>query len=601
LDNKENNDENKIDLSLEKGDLDEKIEELSDEKDKIQITENKVELVDDKKKKDKPKATFRFLILFFIFLGLFTVLLFAIGQEPTWTIQYLYYKYYWYYNVIISLIILIFLLIGIRKLGILKNMILFPLFLITFLVFSVPLIYFMTDWSFLITNPINYLKQYRFDFAFLNFFPVVLCLIVVFIGAIVFQTIRWINKKAIIKLIALYLPIILIIGASIYFLKINPFWKDNGNVIQTGAAGLKDDLDYILLNEKKYNLDFRAQEDQASLEKKINDLKGKVSEEPFENLLVDLKRLNATYIDQNNDISYAGKGFPFILYAFSDGYYVIQNSKPYDNTYGRRLVAVNGVKVEDLEKQFLGITSFGSQSRLKSIYATYLTDYTILKGLNIINSEECNFTFNNGSSDFNVTASALDQRELSKQMQNNNYEIEKTFVYMQNKVLLAKDNNVLRYVYQNYDSSANFDNVKILDYLNTKTVRTFFIDLRNSSDGNTRYFTKLANAIKYRKIKPSNVVCATNRDTILSGVVAAQNIKEILEGTSIGEDTGGSISNCTNNEAFITPNNNINFNIIVKDNKVKGKSPILVDKIINIESKDYFNRIDPVYEYVKTL
>ncbi len=608
MDNKNNDESKKVSLSLEKDDLDEKIQEVSKENDKFGQIEN--EFKDDKKPKKikkekikdhKLKSSSGFLLLFFVIIGLFTILLFAIGQEPTWTIQYLYYKYYWFYNGFIVLITLTLILIGTRKLGVFKSMLLLPLCLIIILLFSFPLIYFTTDLNMILSNPISYFKDNIFDFAFLDFLPVTSCIIISFILMIIIQTIAWIKKREVLKLIGLYVPIIVLIGAAIYFFGVNPIMRKGQNGIQVGSAGLKGDLDYILENEKKYNLDFKSKEDQEALEKNINILKGKVSEEGFENLIVELKRLNASYIDQNNDMSYVGKAFPFVLYGFNDGYYVVSNSKQFDNIYGKKLISINGKKVEDLEKQFLEISSFGSQTRLKSLFAIYLSDYTILKGLNIVNSEECNFIFQNGASSINVTATALDQRELSKQMQNNNYELDKTFVFRQNKLFVEQKNSILRYVYQNYDSSVNFENVKILDYLKTKTIKTFFIDLRNSGEGNSKYFTKLANAIKYRRIKIDNIICATDKDTVLSSVVAAQNVKEILNGISIGQDTGGSISNCTNNRAFITPNNNIKFNIVTKDNKTKGKSPISVDKIINLNSLDYFTNKDPVYEYIKSL
>ena len=599
--------EHKDDLEeVHKDDLDQNIQEIEDMSKKSVLNDfkdvkEKKSFKDVKEKKDKPKTSFKFLVLFFIILGFFTVLLYAIGQEPTWTIQYLYYKYYAFYNGFIILITAIFIFFGVRKLGIFKSIFILPLCFIIFLLFCLSLVYFMTDLSSFLISPSNYFKNNIYDYAFLNFLPVTACFLFALIMLFAIQISRWIRAKAILKLVALVLPIILIISAAIYFLIINPIRNRDSNMIQLGSAGLKDDLDYILDNQKKYNVDFNTKEDQKNLEKKINDLKGKVSEESFENLIIDLKKLNASYIDQNNDISYVGKAFPFVLYFFDDGYYVISNTKPFDNIYGKKLLEVNGKKIEDIEKQFLEISSYGSQTRLNSLYAMYLSDYTVLKGLNIINSEESNFTFQDGSNKINVVATALEQRELAKLMQDNNYDINRVFLYKQNKLLLEKSDSELRYVYQNYNSSVNFTMVQVLDYLNSNNIKTFFVDLRNSGEGNSRYFKKLVNAIKYRRIKIDNLICATDRDTILSGVIAAQDFKEILGGKSLGENTGGSISNCSNNRTFTTPNNNIKFNIITKENKTKGKSPIPVDNPILLTSKDYFASKDPVYEYVKNL
>ena len=586
-----------LDEVLHKDDLDQNIQEIEDISKKSAFDDFK----DVKEKKDRPKSSFRFLILFFIILGFFTVLLYAIGQEPTWTVQYYYYKYYGFYNGFIILITSIFIFLGVRKLGIFKSIFILPFCFIIFLLFCLPLLYFMTDFNSLLISPSNYFRNNIYDYAFIDFWPVTSCFFFALIMLIVLQASRWIRAKAIFKVVALFLPIILIISAAVYFLVINPMRNRDENIVISGSEGLKADLDYILNNQKRYNIDFNTKEDQQNLEKKINELKGKVSEESFENLIVDIKKLNASYIDQNNDISYVGKAFPFVLYFFDDGYYVISNTKPFDNIYGKKLIEVNGKKIEDIEKLFLEVSSYGSLTRLNSLYAAYLSDYTVLRGLNIINSEESNFTFQDGSSKINVTAAALEQRELSKQLQDNDYEINRVFLYKQNKTLLKKNDSELRFVYQNYDSSVNFTIVEVLDLLSSNNIKTFFVDLRNSGEGNSRYFTKLVNAIKYRRIKIDNLICATDRDTILSGVIAAQDFKEILGGKSIGENTGGSISNCSNNRIFTTPNNNLKFNIITKENDAKGKSPIPVDDFVPLTSKDYFTSRDPAYEYIRNL
>ncbi len=610
--NEENNnqDSDKIKLSLGQDDLDKQIDESikEDEINKQIVEVNKEngieEYIADKKekkiKKDKPKTSFRFLLLFFVILGLFTVLVFAIGQEPTWTVQYLYYKYYWFYNGFIALVITIFLLIGIRKFGVVKSIFILPILFMIFLLFIIPLVYFTTDWEKILKNPIDFLINYRFDFAFLNAFPVVICILLAYIILEIIATLRWAKQKAILKIVLFYLPVFIIIGGLIY-LFINPPWKDVETSPQAGTIGLKNDIDYILLNQKKYNFEYKDQADQLDLEKKLNELKGKAAEESFEKFIIDLRKLNTSYIDQNNNIYYLGKVYPFTLYSFDDGYYVIATTKSYENIYGKKLISINNKKVEDIQKLFQDISSFASQTELKTLYASYLSDYTILNGLSVIDSEESKFTFLDKTRELNVNIKAVDAKDMPKQQGYSEYNKNSLFPYKQNKLLLEKNNDELFYVYQNYNSSVNFNTVKVLDNLNSKTIRTFFVDLRDSKEGNSRYFTSLANAIKYRNIKLDNIVCATNRNTILSGTIAADDCKELMGATIIGEDTGGSLANASNNKTFITPNNKIVFSIVTKLNKKRGKNPVAADRIISDVSSDYFQFKDPVYEYVKTL
>ncbi|WP_333861977.1 S41 family peptidase [Clostridium sp.] len=305
--------------------------------------------------------------------------------------------------------------------------------------------------------------------------------------------------------------------------------------------------------------------------------------------------------------------YPIQFYYFKEGIYVVNTLPEYKQALYTKLVKINGVDIETIQKNILPLIVNENSALIKKYIPKYLTNVEILHGLNITSSvKNALFTFENSQGDnFNLNINSLNNEDL-----HGKFIIKGTFdtsypLYMQKSNL----NYWYKYIaaektlYFKYNKCQEDNNSKtiedfttdMLKFMGSHIVDKFVIDIRDNSGGSDKYITPIINWIKTKKINnKDHLFVIVGRTTFSSAILNAVTLRKETNATFIGEETSGKPNHYGSVKSFTLPNSKIEIQYSTQFNKISAdnESTFIPDKIIEISIKDYLGKKDPILNYI---
>jgi hypothetical protein len=312
------------------------------------------------------------------------------------------------------------------------------------------------------------------------------------------------------------------------------------------------------------------------------------------------------------DTNYASLTFfPLVVEPFSDGFFVTRTAPEARNACGAKLVAVDGVGVDEILVRFASLISHENDPwvlartnvmlRAENLYATGVTAAR----------DQARFTFERQGVRFDLDLHRISSSDASQ------------FLYLPQEgdaLPLYRQQPSLFYwyvwdpgrrlMYVKYNVCTN-DPRKSMDAFSKEifaitdgtTVDRFVVDIRNNGGGNSSVVQPLIDGLARRPSLRGRLYAVIGRETFSSGLLAALDLLNRDAATLIGEPTGGKPNAFGDTLSFSLPVTGLRVTYSTKRfNLVPGDPPSLDPAIpIAESSSDYFARHDPILEAIVPL
>ncbi|WP_368488414.1 peptidase S41 [Clostridium sp. BJN0013] len=379
-------------------------------------------------------------------------------------------------------------------------------------------------------------------------------------------------------------------------------------------AKWKKDLNYMekALPKKHVDLFFKINEEQFNTE--VNTLKNSVDKLNNDQILVSIHKIIASVGDTHTSLyKEASTMYPVQFYYFKEGIYVINTIPEYKKALYTRLVKINGVNIEKVQKTILPLMVNENRAVIKKYIPKYLINAEILHGLNITsNIKNTLFTFENSKGQaFNLNINSINSENFKgKFIIKGNFDISYPLYMQQNNL-----NYWYKYIYNEktlyfkYNKCQEDDDCKTIEdfttemikFMDTHAIDKFVIDIRDNSGGSDKYINPIIDWIKDKKLNNKNhLFVIVGRNTFSSAIINAVTLKKETNATFVGEETSGKPNHYGSVKSFILPNSRIQIQYSTQFNKTStdNSSTFTPDKIIEISIVDYLNKKDPVLNYI---
>jgi hypothetical protein len=379
-------------------------------------------------------------------------------------------------------------------------------------------------------------------------------------------------------------------------------------------AKWKKDLNYLeaALPQKHANLFFKTSEE--NFKKEIEDLKKSVETLNDDEVVDNIYEIIASIGDTHTSVyKQALSIYPIQFYYFRDGIYVINTISRYERILYTKLTKINGIDIEKVENTLLPLIAVDNEAMIKKTIPKYLMNPEILHGTRIVpDTEKAVFTFENEKGEANDLVISSVNRDTFKDKfiiseYDNSYPL-----YMQDRKLnyWYKYLDAEKTVYFKYnrclsqgDSSRLEDFIsELLKFMDSHPVDKFIIDIRDNSGGSDRYMGPVIDWLQGKEINNKNkLFVITGRATFSSAIINAVMLRKETNATFVGEATSGKPNHYGSVSSFQLPNSKITIQYSTQYNKVSegdNSNTFMPDRIIEVSSKDYSNKKDPVLDYI---
>ena len=255
--------------------------------------------------------------------------------------------------------------------------------------------------------------------------------------------------------------------------------------------------------------------------------------------------------------------YPLRFYWLQDNIYISGISKDQKTLLGSKLVAVDGIPIEDVMSKVFNLIPGHESKTFSRDWATYYVRIAeIMYGLGICSSKK--------SIVYKIETPSGEHIELPFKIEPANGEIEivrpyeKAPMYYDEKEnglwFRELDHNLIYFHFSDYPRKSEFKKLgKNLNKLLGKSVdKTLLIDLRRNGGGDFTKGRKLIELIEKTVIKNKiPVYVAIGGSTYSAAVANAVDFKKRLNATLLGEVTAGRPNGYQENNAFVLPNTKI--------------------------------------------
>ncbi|OPJ62881.1 S41 family peptidase [Clostridium oryzae] len=325
------------------------------------------------------------------------------------------------------------------------------------------------------------------------------------------------------------------------------------------------------------------------------------------------------------------KRYPIGLSWFGNELRVVKINKKYKSILGKKLIAINGIKINKVIKKVNTLISHENSQWLKVNNVEYVTYYDVLKYLNITSNGTTDFSFD-GNKITTITIKPSYSEDNMVQVENfmthvpveYQYKVKKLkpnpfwYEYIPtDKILYFQYNQCMdrkiaqkivkligiRDSYKDYKSYPDFDKFtdKVMRTIEKKKIDKLIIDLRYNGGGSSLLMTKFANELRKKLHKSIQVFVIIGKQTFSSGVFAAIDLKRYTNAIILGEPTGGNVNGYGEVLIISLPNSKLSISYSTKyfDLTDRYKSNFIPDISIKQSYNDYKSGIDDAYEAVK--
>lgn len=355
----------------------------------------------------------------------------------------------------------------------------------------------------------------------------------------------------------------------------------------------------------------------------FDDLLNSISSKSNEEILINLMKITAKIGDGHTFIRPPLSGdlgmhfYPFKLFMFDEGLFVMQTTTTYKKALGLRLTHINDMQIEKVLKKIGEVISVDNEIGLLERFDFIPMISELLHGLNISNnSNNTLFTFQNENGKelkIDVTAEVFNPMVLTEKLEQ---EITEKPLYMkkENEFFWSqqlKDFDAM-YIKVNINLSTPQNNirefyVRVFDSISRQKIKRLIIDLRHCPGGNSFNNETLIKLIMANETldKENGLFTIIGRKTFSAAMNLASDLEKWTNTKFIGEPTG-SKPNFIGETNFVTlPNTGLHVSISdafwQKSVSWDKRNWIAPDIYIQNSFRNYKNGVDPVLNTIESI
>lgn len=313
--------------------------------------------------------------------------------------------------------------------------------------------------------------------------------------------------------------------------------------------------------------------------------------------------------------------YPFLLYWFSDGLYVIAAGKDYEQAVGGRVSRIGNMKTEDALEAIRPLVSYENEQGYRGNSPFYLAIPEFLQNCGIASSAT--------SVPLVLTKDGREQTVVFKPYSGNNHgsatglEIPADWISARKKgntPLWQKEPSAYRYqeylpesktLYVRHSVTLNDGNKTIeaffrnmVEFIDKNDVQRLVLDIRNNGGGNNYLNKNIINSIVMsRKInQKGKFFCILGRRTFSAAQNLTNELEKYTEVIFAGEPTSENVNFYGDTRTEVLPNSKLPLNLswmwwqnMDPRDKRKATSPQLA---MDMSFADYHNNNDPVLQLV---
>lgn len=362
-------------------------------------------------------------------------------------------------------------------------------------------------------------------------------------------------------------------------------WKDDILFLKEELMSRHIDI-FANISEEEYN---------STFDKLLEDLPRLKSDEIVVRLLENIALIGDSHTKILNYNIGTDLIYPIELCKFKDGYYVVKVSENNDEIIGSKLVAINDVKIENIEEKISKLIPHENRYWMYKIMPSFIRDPRILQHFNIVNNNQADFSFiDTDGKLFKVKlqtnkANAIEFVQID-QVESEMNSISDEYTFFEKEEAFYID------IFK--DKQLTYDINAILNKEQYTNVKSLIIDLRNHSGGMFIPKSKLVNSIKeYNMVnKKGQVFVIIGRNTYSSGILLALDIKKNTNAIFYGEPTGGKPDHFGDIRNIKLPNSKIVVTYSTKHFKSDESTSdaLYPDVEVDLTIEDVLKGIDPV-------
>ena len=337
----------------------------------------------------------------------------------------------------------------------------------------------------------------------------------------------------------------------------------------------------------------------------IENIKRSVVSCDADELVVKWLQLNAKIGDGHTVVQLQSKDFfPLAIYWYAEGLYVVATNDESRKCYHGRVVAVNGIPVDEVVRRITTVIPDTTASCVKQRLPGMIVDPVLLHGLHI-SSERSNVTYTlltPGNDTIKVSPVAIDIRDRN---QLTGLKSDKFLRSVIRGKYWFKYFDSLRTIYFNYSScvdDGNFQHVadELKKTIEQKDPKKIVIDMRYNGGGNSALLQPFIDYISRSQINRNGIVYVlVGRKTYSSAVINAAAFRRQTNAIFVGEETGGTVAHFGETKFFTLPATGVRVYYSTKyfDNYGVQKGPVIPDIRMSEKFAVYENNIDAVIDY----
>jgi len=385
----------------------------------------------------------------------------------------------------------------------------------------------------------------------------------------------------------------------------------------------RGDIDFLTRESERIHPDLFHSLSQSEYSAAANLLKANIPDLAFAEIFTEIKRLvalPATREDGHSQLTmFQATGFrlfPFRLYEFTDGVFVIGANAPYESAVGRRIAQIGGKDIAEVNMIIDPLITRDNETNVKQKRTLHYVVPEILAALGIIdNAEQGDYLLEDQTGNFlTVLVTPIDKEIYRATLQDTTGLPESiapltmsdlhTPFWMQ---LLAADNALYikyNWVFPETESGLTIEQFSnnVASSVAANNVQKVIVDIRHNGGGDATTYAPLVGVLSSPQINQiGKLYIIIGRSTFSA---ATNFVTQLDLGTNArfaGDPTGGSLNNYGDVQNFALPRSGLGISIpTIYWQYSPGDPRITIEPDIPVEwaSADYFAQLDPVLEAV---
>lgn len=374
-----------------------------------------------------------------------------------------------------------------------------------------------------------------------------------------------------------------------------------------------EDIDLLAreLPNKHKNLFYRIKEEE--FQDSIEDLKKNISNMNDEEIKMEITKILASIGDAHTGLRIkTNTYFPIKTYWFKEGIYVINTTQDYKNALYAKLVEINGIRIDDIEKILSRYISHENDAQLKKMIPGIIQLPDYLYGSKILpDKNTVAFTFEDKDhNQFKLDVKSIKVGEKVEYILNN-ADNKAVPLYLQNNKEFywfkhISDKNAMYFQYNSCqemkDNSFKSFVSEMFAICDEKHVEKLIIDLRMNGGGDSSIMEPFINELKKRKsnFKENSIYVIIGRNTFSSAILNAIELKNSTDALFVGEPTGGRPNHFGEVRSFHLKNSGLTVFYSSKYFKTYAEDvdSLMPDVLVELSFQDYYQHRDPVLDKI---